>query len=100
MTVADAFKKEQSLLLQITPERQKKLMIQCGLISVSDAAFIELFGERLHVNYHLRNRKLFAYVRQDGHGVLCNVNGSKAEEFCIPEASIEKCHPLRYETAK
>lgn len=24
MTVADAFKKEQSLLLQITPERQKK----------------------------------------------------------------------------
>ncbi len=88
MTVADAFKKEQSLLLQITPERQKKLMIQCGLISVSDAAFIELFGERLHVNYHLRNRKLFAYVRPDGHGVLCNVNGSKAEEFCIPEASM------------
>lgn len=97
ISVADAFKKEQSLLLPISSEKREKLMIQCGLVSVNDAAFIELFGERLHVNYRLRNRKLYAYVRPDGHGILCDLNGNKAEEICICEASM---HTHRFEDHK
>lgn len=74
-SIRKAFEIESKLLTHATPVQQERLRIKCGIVEVNELAVIQLYGQRIKVDYHLKNSKVYAYLRPDGKGVLCDDSG-------------------------
>lgn len=83
-TVAEAYKEESKVLMQPSVKQKEALKIKCGEVTVNERAQVDVYGQRVKVDYTLKDRKFYAYFKPDGHGVLCTFDGTKCYDITIP----------------
>ncbi len=84
LTVGEAYKQECKLLMQPSPKQREVLKIKCGEVQVNECAQVDIYGQRIKVDYALKDRKFFAYFKPDGNGVLCTFDGAHSYPISIP----------------
>ena len=84
LTVGEAYKQECKLLMQPSPQQRETLKIKCGEVQVNECAQVDIYGQRIKVDYTLKDRRFFAYFKPDGKGVLCTFDGAHSYAISIP----------------